>query len=56
MIVNVYCWFGFRSAIFYYSEDQKSAAKNSMDEAQKRFRSPIVTKILPVGTFYEAEE
>jgi len=46
----------YMSAIFYYGDDQKSAAKVSMDEAQKQFRTPIVTKILPIDTFYEAED
>lgn len=45
----------YRSEIFYSSEAQKAAAEKSKAEAQKKFRSPIVTKIEPLKKFYPAE-
>lgn len=45
----------YRSEIFYSSEAQKLAAEKSKAEAQKKFRSPIVTKIEPLKKFYPAE-
>lgn len=48
----------YRSAIFYHSWDQQRAAEASRDQMAKsgRFKRPIVTEIVPVGTFYPAEE
>lgn len=48
----------YRSAIFYHDAEQEKAAVASRERAQKsgRFRRPIVTEILPAGTFYPAEE
>ncbi|MFL0270015.1 peptide-methionine (S)-S-oxide reductase MsrA [Candidatus Clostridium radicumherbarum] len=48
----------YRTAIFYTTENQRikaEASKKTIDES-KRFPGPIVTPILPTGTFYEAEE
>ncbi|MFC4995101.1 peptide-methionine (S)-S-oxide reductase MsrA [Rubritalea tangerina] len=45
----------YRSAIYYYTEEQKNAAKASMQAAQKDFKSPIVTEITKATTFYPAE-
>ncbi len=45
----------YRSAIFYSNEAQKAAAEKSKVEAQKKFRSPIVTQIAPLKKFYPAE-
>jgi len=45
----------YRSAIFYSSEAQKLTAEKSKVEAQKRFKTPIVTEITPATTFYKAE-
>ena len=45
----------YRSAIFYYDETQHAAALKSMAAAQKNFRDPIVTEIVPAGPFYSAE-
>jgi len=44
------------SAIFYYDDEQKLAAEISMERSQKRFHSPILTEILSIGHFYEAED
>jgi len=48
----------YRSAIFYHSPEQQAAAVASRDrlQASGKFRSPIVTQILPAGPFYRAEE
>jgi len=47
----------YRSAIFFRTPEQETAARNSKDELQKsgRFNKPIVTQIAPATTFYEAE-
>jgi peptide-methionine (S)-S-oxide reductase len=48
----------YRSAIFYHSPAQQAAALASKEELAKsgRHRNPIVTQVLPAGTFYPAEE
>lgn len=46
----------YRSAIFYHSEQQKKEAEVSLREEQKKYKEAIVTKILPAGPFYRAEE
>lgn len=48
----------YQTAIFYHNEEQRQAAEASKEklEKSKRFDKPIVTKILPAGVFYEAEE
>ncbi|MBM7564393.1 peptide-methionine (S)-S-oxide reductase MsrA [Paenibacillus sacheonensis] len=48
----------YAAAIFYHDEQQLAAALRSKQalEASGRFDKPIVTKILPASTFYEAEE
>jgi peptide-methionine (S)-S-oxide reductase len=48
----------YRSAIFFHSPEQESAAKASKDNLEKahRFRKPIVTQVVPAVTFYEAED
>jgi len=46
----------YRSAIFFHSPEQEAAARASLAEAQKRFRRPIVTQIVPAAEFWRAEE
>jgi len=48
----------YRSAIFYHSEEQKKIAEKSKAETDKSgiFDSPIVTEIVPLTNFYEAED
>ena len=48
----------YRSAIFFHTPEQEAAAKASVAilEAEKRFRRPIVTQIVPAGPFHRAEE
>ena len=45
----------YRSIILYNNEGQKLAAEKSKTEAQKHFRDPIVTQILPLQKFYKAK-
>lgn len=48
----------YRSAIFYHTPEQKSAAEESKSrlEASGKFRRPIVTEITEASTFYAAED
>jgi peptide-methionine (S)-S-oxide reductase len=48
----------YRSAIFYHSPEQESAALAAKDKLAKarRFPRPIVTEIVPAATFWPAEE
>jgi peptide-methionine (S)-S-oxide reductase len=48
----------YRTAIFYYDENQRRLAEESKHklEESKRFSSPIVTQIVPATEFYPAEE
>lgn len=45
----------YRSAIFYLTPEQKAAAEKGKIEAQKKWKNPIVTEIVPAPTFYPAE-
>lgn len=48
----------YRSAIFYHTPEQKRLAEESRDALEKsgRWKSPIVTDILPAVTFWPAEQ
>jgi len=48
----------YRSAIFYHNEFQRALAFRSKEslEKNKPFKGPVVTEIVPAGTFYPAEE
>ena len=48
----------YRSAIFFYSDEQRAHAEASKMHLQQsgRFRRPIVTEVSPAGVFYRAEE
>jgi peptide-methionine (S)-S-oxide reductase len=48
----------YRSAIFFYSDEQRASAEVSKKELQQsgRFGRPIVTEVSPAGVFYRAEE
>lgn len=46
----------YRSAIFYFDEQQKVTAEKVKVEKQKDFDKPIVTEIVVASTFYPAEE
>lgn len=45
----------YRSAIFYHDNEQKKAAEQAIQEAQKDERSKIVTELQPFTKFYPAE-
>jgi peptide-methionine (S)-S-oxide reductase len=46
----------YRSIILYRNEQQKQIAGKSRSDAQKNFRDPIVTEIVPLKKFYPAED
>jgi peptide-methionine (S)-S-oxide reductase len=48
----------YRSAIFYHSEAQRTAAEALITELEAAhvWKSPIVTQIVPFEVFYEAED
>ena len=48
----------YRSVIFYGDQGQKSQAEAIIREltADKTFRNPIVTQVVPLGAFYPAED
>ena len=45
----------YRSVIFYHNDAQRQVAGRSKQAAANRFRSAIVTEILPLTQFYPAE-
>ena len=45
----------YRSVIFFHDEGQKKAAEESKASAARQFGAPIVTQIVPLATFYPAE-
>lgn len=48
----------YRSAIFYYNDEQKKFAEKSKNELEKsgKYANPIVTEIVPASPFYKAEK
>jgi peptide-methionine (S)-S-oxide reductase len=48
----------YRSAIFYHSPEQKATAERVITELTEmgEFDRPIVTELVPAGTFWDAEE
>lgn len=48
----------YRSAVFYANDMQKDAAVKKVLELNRsgRFQTPVVTEIVPLKTFYPAEE
>jgi peptide-methionine (S)-S-oxide reductase len=48
----------YRSAIFYYSPEQKKAAEESKKrlDTSKKWKKPVVTQIEPAPEFYRAED
>ncbi|HLW89115.1 MAG TPA: peptide-methionine (S)-S-oxide reductase MsrA [Terriglobales bacterium] len=48
----------YRSAIFFTTPEQETAARASKEalEKSRRFSKPIATQIVPAVTFYEAED
>jgi peptide-methionine (S)-S-oxide reductase len=45
----------YRTAIFYFDDQQKQQAGAAKREAQNNFEAPIVTEVTRSGPFYEAE-
>lgn len=45
----------YRSIVFYENQDQKEQIEEALKQAQKEYSSTIVTEVLPLGKFYEAE-
>lgn len=46
----------YRSAIFYFSDEQEAAAEKLKTDLQKNFDKPIVTEITKASEFYPAED
>jgi len=46
----------YMSAIFYHTEEQKDKALESLNCRKKIETKPITTQVLPIGTFYDAED
>ncbi|MEI6840913.1 MAG: peptide-methionine (S)-S-oxide reductase MsrA [Methanomicrobiales archaeon] len=47
----------YRSAIFYHDDVQRAATESSIIQLEKsgRYRQPVVTQVVPIREFYEAE-
>jgi methionine-S-sulfoxide reductase len=46
----------YRSIIFYYNDEQKNSAEKSRNKYQKEYKDTIVTEIIKVQKFYQAED
>lgn len=46
----------YRSAIFYHNDEQKIIAEITIKNQMANFKDPIVTKLEPASTFYQAED
>ena len=48
----------YRPAIFYHDQEQQKLAKKSLEDlaASGRFKSPLAIEIVPLETFYPAED
>lgn len=46
----------YRSVIFYHDDKQKEVAEASIKLFSTKFLNPIVTQLLPMPTFYKAED
>lgn len=46
----------YRSVVFYHNENQKKGAEKGKQKAALLYKDPIVTEILPLKDFYEAEK
>jgi peptide-methionine (S)-S-oxide reductase len=45
----------YRTAIFYFNDEQRQQAEQATTAAAKNFDAPIVTELTPAGDFYPAE-
>ncbi|MCM1005591.1 MAG: peptide-methionine (S)-S-oxide reductase MsrA [Prevotella sp.] len=46
----------YRTGIYYTTDSQKRTALEAIDRLQKKYNKPIVTEVLPLKNFYEAED
>jgi peptide-methionine (S)-S-oxide reductase len=48
----------YRSVVFFHSPEQETAAKKAIEQlgAEGRFSKPVVTQVVPVQTFWRAED
>lgn len=48
----------YRSAVFFHTPEQEAAARETVRrlEAERRFKRPVVTEIVPAGEFWRAED
>lgn len=46
----------YRTGIYYAYEEDKEIIKNFIRSAQKNYKNPIVTEVMPIQCFYRAEE
>ena len=46
----------YRTAIYYFTDEQKGIAEAARDAAQTSWKEPIVTEITLAGPFYDAED
>jgi len=46
----------YRSAIFYFNDEQRILASNSKDKEGKKYKNKIVTQIVKAKEFYPAED
>lgn len=46
----------YRTAIFYFDDEQQEIAEKIKQSSQAKFTEPIVTEITKAGEFYEAED
>lgn len=46
----------YRSAIFYENDAQKMEALSAIEKEQEKRNEPIVTEVVPLDSFYEAED
>jgi len=45
----------YRSAVYYVTENDKKTVYSSLESARKLWNNPIITEILPLDEFFEAE-
>jgi peptide-methionine (S)-S-oxide reductase len=45
----------YRSEIFFFTQEEETAARASVSEEQKQYARPITTRIEPMGAFWKAE-
>lgn len=45
----------YRTGIYYTTDSQKRVALEAVERLQKKYEKPVVTEVLPLRNFYEAE-